>query len=211
MRSRRAQHYGWKTEAVPASHRYLYGEILTVLDGRIPCSVLDLGCGNGFLAGLLAERGCDVVGVDADGGGIEIAARTYPTVRFIQADVTQLTCNDLSRVFDVVVASEVIEHLYDPEDFVKVARMFLKPDGRLILTTPYHGYLKNLLLSIVGRWDRHANPLWCGGHIKFWSARTLSRLLSENEFRITDWRGAGRCPYFWKSMIVSARLKDGSV
>jgi hypothetical protein len=37
----------------------------------------------------------------------------------------------------------------------------------LIITTPYHGYLKNIALSVSVKFDHHVNPLWDGGHIKF--------------------------------------------
>ena len=51
-----------------------------------------------------------------------------------------------------------------------------------------------------GRWIRH------GGHIKFWSRRTLSQLLVDKGFRIVTFKGCGRVPYFWKSMVIKAQL-----
>jgi hypothetical protein len=81
----------------------------------------------------------------------------------------------------------------------------LKPDGYLVLTTPYHGYFKNLVLSILGKWDAHLSPLWEGGHIKFWSRATLTRLLAEANFEVIDFAGVGRVPYLWKSMVLVAR------
>ena len=52
--------------------------------------------------------------------------------------------------------------------------------------------------------DSHFTALWDGGHIKFWSRRTLSLLLDECGFQIIDFEGAGRVPFLWKSMIVVA-------
>lgn len=83
----------------------------------------------------------------------------------------------------------------------------LKPNGLLVLSTPYHGYLKNLALSVLDAWDTHHTPLWHGGHIKFWSRRTLGQLLSENGFETIGFSGVGRLPYLWKSMILVARKK----
>jgi hypothetical protein len=76
------------------------------------------------------------------------------------------------------------------------------PGGKFICTTPYHGYLKNLAISLAGGWDKHADPLFDGGHIKLFSRRTLSALMAEAGFRKLEFRGAGRYPYFWKSMII---------
>jgi 2-polyprenyl-6-hydroxyphenyl methylase/3-demethylubiquinone-9 3-methyltransferase len=74
-----------------------------------------------------------------------------------------------------------------------------------VLTTPYHGYLKNLALAVTGAMDAHFTALWDGGHIKFWSYRTLRQLLQEFGFGHCEFRGAGRWPALWKSMVVTAR------
>lgn len=79
----------------------------------------------------------------------------------------------------------------------------LKPGGRFICTTPYHGYLKNLALSIMGKWDQHADPLWDGGHIKLWSRAKLGALLEETGFTNIQFRGAGRLPGLWMTMVMS--------
>ena len=86
----------------------------------------------------------------------------------------------------------------------------LKPGGYLLVTTPYHGYLKNLALSVFGKWDKHHTALWHGGHIKFWSQATLTQLLSENGFRVDNFFGVGRLPYLWKSMVLVARKLEPS-
>lgn len=103
--------------------------------------------------------------------------------------------------FDLVISTEVVEHLYDPRAFARGCFKALRLGGRFILSTPYHGYLKNLALSLAGKWDFHANPLWDGGHIKLWSRRTLSRLLSEAGFSNLQFRGTGRLPWLWMSMV----------
>ena len=80
------------------------------------------------------------------------------------------------------------------------------PGGELIITTPYHGYLKNLTLSILNKWDSHMDPLWLGGHIKLWSKKTLTQALRNAGFEVVNFIGCGRVPYFWKSMMIKAKL-----
>jgi hypothetical protein len=85
------------------------------------------------------------------------------------------------------------------------ARKLLPVGGYLVISTPYHGYLKNIALSIFNKWDKHHTVLWHGGHIKFWSRKTLTQLLQDNGFEVVGFVGAGRFPYLWKSMILVAR------
>jgi 2-polyprenyl-6-hydroxyphenyl methylase/3-demethylubiquinone-9 3-methyltransferase len=72
------------------------------------------------------------------------------------------------------------------------------------MTTPHHGYLKNLLIALANRFDSHVTPLWEGGHIEFWPRRTLETLLRDAEFVDLCFRGAGRSPYLWRSIVVGA-------
>jgi 2-polyprenyl-3-methyl-5-hydroxy-6-metoxy-1,4-benzoquinol methylase len=109
--------------------------------------------------------------------------------------------------FDVVVSTEVVEHLFSPHLLPQYAAKLLGDNGQLIVTTPYHGFLKNLVLSLVNGWDKHHTALWHGGHIKFWSRRTLTRLLEDNGFEVTGFFGVGRLPFLWKSMVVVARKR----
>jgi SAM-dependent methyltransferase len=173
--------------------------------GKSGRRVLDVGCGNGFTCGEFLKRGWQVTGIDLSESGIALAQKTYPAGRF---EVMPADFHLLERLqeppFDLVVSTEVVEHLYAPRPYVRGVFEAVKTGGRFVCTTPYHGYLKNLLISLRGHWDRHANPLWDGGHIKLWSRRTLTRLLLEPGFANIQFRGAGRLPWLWMTMVVSA-------
>ena len=165
--------------------------------------VLDVGCGNGYTAGQFLARGCEVVGIDLSEEGIRQARAAYPAGRFelLPADGDVLANLDCPA-FDLVVSTEVIEHLYAPRPYVAGCFAALGPSGRFVLSTPYHGYLKNLALAVAGKWDHHANPLWDGGHIKLWSRRSLSCLLAEAGFANLEFRGVGRLPRLWMTMLM---------
>jgi 2-polyprenyl-6-hydroxyphenyl methylase/3-demethylubiquinone-9 3-methyltransferase len=165
--------------------------------------VLDAGCGNGFFAKQLREKGFDVVGMDLEESGVVHARKLCPDVRFEVASVYD-NIDMLFGKFDAVVSLEVVEHLYDPRAFVGRVQECLRPTGMFVLSTPYHGYLKNLLIALSRKFDAHVSPLWDGGHIKFWSRRTLTSLLEEKGFRVDTFIGAGRLPYLWKSMVLAA-------
>ena len=169
--------------------------------------VLDVGCGTGYWTNRIAEMGAaEVIGIDGSTQGIEIARSKHPGIRFEQALINDHTLADLKcEPFDTVISVEVIEHIFDPRGFVKSCFLALKPGGTLVLTTPYNGYLKNLALSIAGKWDFHLNPLWDGGHIKFWSRKTITKLLLEMGFVDVGFAGFGRVPYLWMGMVLTAR------
>jgi 2-polyprenyl-3-methyl-5-hydroxy-6-metoxy-1,4-benzoquinol methylase len=170
--------------------------------------VLDAGCGNGHFAEALRQKGYEVVGIDLEPTAIAHARERCPGGRFEVTSVYDDLRDLGDRPFDAVVALEVIEHLYDPRAFVRRARECLTAGGRFVVSTPYHGYWKNLLLALSGRLDSHFTALWDGGHIKFWSHRTLKVLLDGQGFRVVDFAGAGRVPYLWKSMVLAAVPHD---
>jgi 2-polyprenyl-3-methyl-5-hydroxy-6-metoxy-1,4-benzoquinol methylase len=167
--------------------------------------ICDLGCGNGYLAGQLAAAGYDVTGVDASESGIEIARRTYSAPTFIHSDLLRVVEDTGLGKFDLVISSDVIEHLYRPSELLEAASALLKPKGQLVVGAPYHGYLKNLVLSLSGKMDSHFCALDDGGHIKFFSVKTLSSLLHRHSFVDLKFDFYGRAPWLWMNMICQAR------
>lgn len=195
--------YGWSSTAATCAHAYLLPALLRALPPA-PQRVVDIGCGNGYLAGVLAARGYRVAGSDWSADGVELARAKHPGVEFHVASAY----DDLSVVIgsdaDIVVSTEVIEHLLEPRKLLRNAWKLLRPGGVLILSTPYHGYWKNLALALSGKLDAHFCVGWDGGHVKFFSVKTLSAMVREAGFIEVDFRFAGRVPYLWKSMLVRA-------
>jgi 2-polyprenyl-3-methyl-5-hydroxy-6-metoxy-1,4-benzoquinol methylase len=135
--------------------------------------------------------------------GVAIARKFYPKARF---EVVAATDGILGRIneqpFDYVISTEVVEHVFDPHSWASACFDALKPGGKLVMSTPYHGFVKNLAISLTNKWDGHFHPLRTGGHIKFWSPATITRLLEFHGFERPRIIGAGRVPLLWKSMVV---------
>jgi ubiquinone/menaquinone biosynthesis C-methylase UbiE len=156
--------------------------VLRELLPREPASViLDFGCGNGeIIAEMLAVNPhARYVGVDVSSTALEAAAHRIPSATFWQV-------RDGGRVpiaaksVDFIFCSEVIEHVYDTQaTFAEFARL-LRPGGQILLTTPYHGLVKNLLLVLFA-FDRHFDP--AGPHIRFFSKRSLFHNLRDAGIR----------------------------
>ena len=199
--------YGYTDDQPDHTFFYLQESFTTMLSVKNNRIILDLGCGNGYLVRHLIKQGYNAYGTDASENGIAIAKKEYPDRFFVQNLSTGLLPDEIRRItFDTIISTEVIEHLYDPEGFIDFCKKTLTPNGELIISTPYHGYCKNLMLAILGKWDSHHDPTWLGGHIKFWSKKTLSKLLIDRGFAVVAFKGCGRAPYLWKSMVIKAKL-----
>jgi 2-polyprenyl-3-methyl-5-hydroxy-6-metoxy-1,4-benzoquinol methylase len=203
--------YTYQSPTIGHHHHYLAPPVLQALanlqkNPTQPLKLLDLGCGNGSFSSFLANQGFVVTGIEASASGVAQAQQAYPNCRFRQGSIYDLDLTDLRQSFDIVLSAEVIEHLLYPKELVRVAKQCLRPGGTLVLTTPYHGYLKNLTLALTGKLDSHFTALWDGGHIKFFSVPTLRQLVLNEGFINPQFEFAGRFPYLWKSMICAATL-----
>lgn len=214
MSTNNVVNYGWETDGAPQSCEYIAPFVVGLIDRYQPQRVLDMGSGNGRLCGLIAQSHRYICGMEYDAAGVELARKAYPSINFyhygVQDNPALLLEQENREYFDLVVSTEVIEHLYSPQFLAQYAHGVLAKNGKLIITTPYHGYLKNLALSIFDKWDHHHTALWEGGHIKFWSIKTLSELLEAQGFKVIKATGVGRIPYLWKSMVVVAEKQTTS-
>jgi len=199
--------FGWREPGPTCAHFYLLPTVLRLVEkisqGQT-LKIVDLGCGNGFVPARLAEQGHKVIGIDISSDGIEIARASYPGIDFRVASIHDRLLAESVGEVDCVVSLEVVEHLFYPRKLFEQSYLLLKMGGVLILSTPYHGYLKNLALSAINGWDRHFEVEWDGGHIKFFSKRTLARITFGAGFRNLRFYGVGRLPWLWKSMILVA-------
>lgn len=198
-----ASEFVWDVDGNTHSHDLLLQPVLRALTPHQPKRLLDLGCGNGAFTRVLAQQGYLVDGCDGSSSGLDIARRNNPDLQFWQHDFSHVWPNERSGLYDAVVSTEVIEHLLLPRGLLHAAMQALRPGGVLVLSAPYHGYLKNLALAVTGQFDQHWHPLRDFGHIKFFSRATLTALVRECGFVDIQYATAGRIPVLAKSMIVS--------
>lgn len=139
--------------------------------------VLDLGCGLGDFAAVLAERGEDVVGADVSEAALRLARSRHPGLELVRCG-EELPFAD--ETFDVVWAGEVLEHVQDGLGLLAEVRRILPPGGRLLLSTPDHGPLRRLRLGLSrAAFERNFDPR--SDHVRFFTARTLRQTLEAAE------------------------------
>ena len=203
--------YGWNKEH-NNSPDYLVSSLIKIFDTYVNCQelILDAGCGGGHLLNVLYEIKCsNLRGFDVSQSGINVVKDVYPHLQNLVAvhnGYNKTLPKDFPQNdYGLILSVEVIEHLYNPKVYIDNIYSWLKQGGYLIISTPYHGFFKNLSISLMNKHDTHYDPLWDGGHVKFFSKNTLTRVLNSSGFEIVDFIGSGRIPYLWKSMIVIAK------
>jgi SAM-dependent methyltransferase len=202
----RTHYWEWTFSGESPNHRYLVPALLHALKEIPRGRILDIGCGNGAVTGKVASAGFDVTGIDFTSSGIERARRSFPTLQFLDHDINEPLPEDLLGQFDVVLSAEVIEHLFFPRIVFARAREALGSGGHVILSTPFHGYFKNLALALTGKFDHHWQVGSDFGHIKFFSQRSLGKMASESGFDPIFWGRGGRLRPLAATMVMTGKM-----
>ena len=172
----------------PTIARYIWNQYHNQLDlyfrlaeGRGVLSILDIGCAQGTLAVLLAERGHRVCAMDIRQPFLDYAASRYEKgeMRFICGNAMEV---EISERFDLIFANQIVEHLVYPVEFTRRIAAWLKPAGRLVMTTPNAAYLKNDLptfeeLGDPSEYEGRQFTADGDGHFFAYSGRELREIL----------------------------------
>lgn len=144
--------------------------------------VLDVGCSSGYLARPLAANGCTVVGLELDPAAAEEARSVCEDVLVGDVETMQLPFEE--RSFDVVLCGDLVEHLRDPEAFLARVRPLLRPDGRLVLTTPNVANWSMRIGLLVGRWRYTERGILDRTHTHLFTRKTLVETLERAGYRV---------------------------
>jgi glycosyltransferase involved in cell wall biosynthesis len=187
----RAHKLGFGTgELAFASHNYeakesdasSHGRIVRWLRDRAPARVLDLGCGDGYVAEQLRAAGHHVVGVDlAPADGVK-----EKLDRFIAADLDAGVPPEVTDAgpFDVVIAADVIEHVRRPERVLEDLHGLLAPGGVVVASIPNFAHWYPRLRVLAGRFDYDRRGILDATHLRFFTHRSFERLASERGWRV---------------------------
>ncbi|AZZ59875.1 class I SAM-dependent methyltransferase [Oenococcus sp. UCMA 16435] len=138
--------------------------------------LLDVGCANGRLLGLLGKQ-AEIIGtgIDISGEMISIAKQKYPEYRFACASSEKIPFKN--EQFDYIICSASFHHFPDPVYFLNSIKRFLKADGRLIIAEInipiFHSLYNDMIVS-------HSKE----GDVKAYKTSELINLFQENSFKI---------------------------
>lgn len=187
--------------------------------------VLDLGCGDGFFMERIKNMDNEVTGIEISENAI-IKARNRG-FKVYDVSLENNWSEKISDKFDIIFGGEIIEHVFDTDNFLKNIKNLLKEGGSLIITTPNIASLGRRLLLLLGK-----NPLIettarenDAGHIRYFTRDSLGKLLMENDFKIITMTSsvvnfssfsdgffsrflAKTFPTFGNNIIVAAKKND---
>lgn len=163
---------------------FTYHNILKFTDLYIkkPSRVLDIGCGVGSVDLYLVSLGNQVTGIDISKKAIDMAKKSSKILKLdehVIFNVIDFPKNIPKGVFDVVICSEILEHLIDDNGAILAIKKLLKPKGILIASSPSF----NAPLYKLGLLDNFDKSV---GHIRRYTASSFRKLFSNPDFKILD-------------------------
>ncbi|XP_019375780.1 PREDICTED: ubiquinone biosynthesis O-methyltransferase, mitochondrial, partial [Gavialis gangeticus] len=152
--------------------------------------ILDVGCGGGLLSEPLGRLGASVTGIDPLEDNIRTAEQHKSFDPDLDKRIQYKSCSleeiaeESTETFDVIVASEVVEHVADLETFISCCYQVLKPEGSLFITTLSKTQLSYVLGIVVAEKIMGIVPDGTHDWEKFITPEELERLLESNGFLV---------------------------
>ena len=203
LRNDQAMYRSYAAEWWTGRHRWLrtmhnlVPPRLKYFDSVVPdwrgMSVLDLGCGGGFMAEALARRGAQVIGVDPSAPAIE-AAREHAKAEGLAIDYqvgTGEAIPVLDESFDCVVVVDVFEHVADVSIVLDEIRRVLKPGGLLLFDTLNRTKVSAFIFVTLGEDILRIGPRGTHDPAKFIKPAELQAMLTEARFDAAPVAGLG--------------------
>jgi 2-polyprenyl-3-methyl-5-hydroxy-6-metoxy-1,4-benzoquinol methylase len=146
--------------------------------------VLDLGCGGGHNGALLKKAGArEVVGVEHEPGAAQEARTRLDAV--VEGDLADLDLAQLGdEPFDAILASDVLEHLFDAETVLARAVTRLRPGGAVVVSLPNVANVWVFANLLAKTWPRRSSGIFDRTHVRFFARRDMVRLLEGAGLRV---------------------------
>jgi len=149
--------------------------------------ILDVGCASGTFGARIKERDNWVGGIELSRIAVGEAKERLDVVWSF--DIENEWPSELqNKDMDLVIASEVLEHVFDPVAVLRSVHAALKPGGAVIVTTPNFMTWTNRLKFLFGRFRYEEQGMFDFGHIRWFTHAYLKEVLAETGFRVTHER-----------------------
>lgn len=146
-------------------------------------NLLDIGCGEGDFIAQAGKKGLKSVGIEINQSAIDSGMKKY-NIQIYKSDIENF---DTKYRYDIITIYDTIEHLRNPDSCIKRSHDLLKNNGIIVIVTPDSG---SVIAKILGRgWEEFQRVR---EHIYFFSAKTLTRMLRKNNFKVIQIKTIGK-------------------
>ncbi|MDG4555216.1 MAG: hypothetical protein P9E24_13375 [Candidatus Competibacter sp.] len=167
--------------------------------------ILGIGRGALSLCHDLRHAGYAVASMEPEESGATGPAGLHPAAPAYPPLIDPHTGPNETAAFEMAISIESSAPFSRPSALVKLAATKLRHGGILVLSMPYGGYLRNLLITAREWWNLPRFAVWDGGHMQRWSRKCLTTLLKSNGFTVVELIGVrNRCSH-WEALILVAR------
>jgi trans-aconitate methyltransferase len=168
----------WDSALYDDRHSFVWKKAADLIDLLHPQPgerILDLGCGTGHLTAQIAERGADVIGLDASASMIAQARQNYPKLKFVLADARTF---ELGTGFDAVFSNAALHWIPEPAPVIASVARALKPGGRFVLEMGAKGNIAQIVDALTTVLPTARNPWY------FPTAAEYSQVLEQRGFEV---------------------------
>jgi len=159
--------------------------ILSLLGSYEGKKILDVGCGMGHLGRILKENTqCIVDGIDISEDAIRNASDVLDSSYVADLEHGNLPDALVQSTYDVIVISEVLEHLFYPEKILSKISHLCTKDTKVIVTVPNILFIKNRIRILFGSFEYAESGLMDRGHIHFFSWKSLGEMIRSEHFKM---------------------------
>ena len=171
-----------------------FRNLLILISKKEVNSILDVGCGEGFTLNRLREKGIGkkLEGLEYSKDAIALGKKTYPAIKITQGSIYELLYKDNS--FDLVLCTEVLEHLDEPEialrELIRVSKKYL------VVSVPNEPFFTFAQFVRGKNWSRFGNDI---EHINHWTMFGFPKFVKKNpDIKIL----ARRFPFAWTMLLL---------
>ena len=185
------------------------GEKFHQIAGYIPAgsTVLDIGCGAGQLALALHDKNCVVDGMDLNLNRLAVNRSIYRTL--FEQDIESFDFTASTEKYDVVIFSDVLEHLQQADRVLAESKEILSEGGKLVISLPNVGYYSNRLGLLFGQWEYQDEGILDRTHLRFFTLTSARRFIRNNGFSVRAMEAESPVISFsWKRFVFQTMSQN---